>query len=358
MGTRFRTRRRSALGTVAAVVLVAVAVAVALSTASPEPPAPAAAADQGPPPSGDAATDAALARCAAAVVRGHSTDRYPAFSAWHSTRYEVVGAAESELAVNDAFVCALTPDQVILSGTAPAGGSGVDLVRMSRGKLVALNPTGARFTVEAGGERQEHAERVSIIQLDGGAAVGDVRLTVGDSAPTTVEATPAQAVVDRGLPLRTPDTDGPDRKRIGRCLARLPATTYTDPNLWTPFGGSDPAAATPRVLPAAIGELFLGFCVDDPGTGPTFVGAPVPAPDARPQLVVAHHGRAAAALITLPTIEGSRARIAPASAPGAGADCDLLDHLAMCAIATPHDPAFVVTASTPYDPQGVEVYRG
>jgi hypothetical protein len=354
-------RKSSVLATAAAVVLVAVATVVALSAtpaAGGDPPAPAAAADQLPPPSGDADTDAALVRCARAVQRGHSTDRYPPFATWRSTKYERVGAAESELTVGDAFVCALTPDSVILSGTPAPGESGVRLVRMSPGKLVALNPGGARFTVGAGRESQEHTERVSVVQLRGGAAIGDVRLTVDGTAAGDAEPVPAQVVVDRGLELRTPDTDGPDSRHLGECLARLPASTYTDPNLWGSFGGTDPGTSAPHALVAGIGGLFVGYCVYDPAAGPTFVGAPRPAPTARPQPIVAHHGRAGALLITLPSNEGNRVEIAPAAGSGGAQDCWLLDHMAMCTLRTPHDPAFVVTAFTAQDPQGVEVYQG
>jgi hypothetical protein len=378
-----RGRRWAPLLTAAAVVLVAAA-SVTVATSSddapagpallppaPGTPAPAPATGpvlaplpdaERPAPSGDPATDAALTRCATAVVRsGHSAE-YPPTAGWHSTLHVGTGAVESELTVDDSFGCLVTPGSVAVSGTGADAATGVRVVRMSPYELVVLNPRERRFTLGSGDEAWSDTARVSFLPMPdlspGGAPtpLEDLPLTVnGGSTGTVGEVVPALTVVDRDLPHRA---DTPDGAELASCLARPTSDRYTDPGLWIPTGRHDSGGTEPDAVLARIGDIAVGYCVDDPGEGPTFRGAPLPPPSDRPRRILLYRGGGSALLITAPP-GVTRVEVRPSTGAGAAHPCTITDGLAMCTLAddSPVSDAngqyIAVTAYTTTDPQGI-----
>lgn len=384
-----RGRRWAPLLTAAAVVLVA-ATSVAVVTVSDDAPAgpallPPATGTPAPPPttgpllaplpdaehpapSGDPATDAALARCATAVVRsGHAAD-YPPTAEWHSTQHGGSGAVESQLTIDDSFGCLVTPGSVAVSGTGKDATTGAQVVSMSPDVLVVLNPQGRRFTLGSGDKAWSDTARVTFLrtselQVDG-APVGastsleDLPLSVdGGYTGTVRDVVAAITVADRDLPQRA---DTPDGAELTSCLASPESDRYTDPGLWVPVGRQDGGGTAPGAIIARIGDVAAGFCVDDPAGGPTFRGAPLPAPSDRPQRVLAYRGGASALLITAPP-GTTRVEVRLAGGSGGARDCAIADGLAACVVnddgplSDPDGQDVVVTAYTTTAPHGIQV---
>jgi hypothetical protein len=319
-----------------------------------------------PAPSGDPATDTALARCAAAVVRGGRAAEYPPTTQWRSTNHVGTGAVESELTVDDSFGCLVTPGSVAVSGVAADTATGVQVVRMSPGLLVVLNPQERRFTVGSGPRAWSDTARVTFlplymlqddgVPLDSTDSLDDVPVTVdGGPAGTLRDAVPALTVVDRALPHRA---DSPQGAALAACLARLPVGAYTDPELWIPVGRHDGGGTGPDAIVARIGDIAVGYCVDDPGGGPTFTGAPLPAPGDRPQRILVHRGGSWALLITAPP-GVTRVEARPAIGPGDPQPCTIVDGLALCTldddgpVSAADGQDMLVTAFTEAEPQGI-----
>ncbi len=393
---RNRARRWAPLLTAAAVVLVAVVVAlVALPGARSVGPGPSGApagtptsspvvptaasttapaplpADELPAPSGDPATDAALARCATAVVRSGRAAEYPPTSRWRATMHVGTGAVESELTIDDAFGCLLTPASVVLSGTPGTPERGVRVVGMAPAMLVVLNPQGRRFTIGSGPTAWSDTApvtflRAAYLQVDGVPAdaatdLGAVPLAVeGGYQGPVGQPEPALTHVDRALPHRA---DTPDGAELGECLALLPAGTYTDPDLWMPVARHEGGGSAPPALVARIGDLAAGYCIQDPAGGPSFTGGPLPpGPDDAPRPVVRYQGGAAAILLTAPP-GVTRMSVVQRGGPGDPADCTIADGLAMCTLDDPLSSgspglAMEVTAFTAAEPAGLRVYEG
>jgi hypothetical protein len=317
--------------------------------------------DQLPPAgSGEPATDEAMARCATAVVRNGRAAEYPPTAEWRATLHMGSGAVQSELTIDNAFACLVTPASVTLSGTSGTEVGGVQLVRMSPDELVVLNPQRHRFTIGYGDKRLVDDSRVTFVGIDGRAPIGDVRLTVGRYDGPIPEPVPALTVIDRALPDRTYTPDG---AQLADCLARPPASVVpSDPDLWVPVGRHDVGDGAPVALVARIGDVAVGYCVYDPGEGPIFTGAPLKPPGDRAQGVAFYRGASTALLLTAPA-DVTRMEVAPQLDPTDRHRCTLMDGLAMCTLAAsrlPDDPrshAIVVTAFTTADPQGSEVYR-
>jgi hypothetical protein len=387
---RTGVRRWAPLLTTAAVVLVAVVVAlVALPGTRPAGPgqqAPSAGtadappsavittpeplpADELPAPSGDPATDAALARCATAVVRSGRAAEYPPTAEWRSTLHMGTGAVESELTTDDAFGCLLTPAKVILSGTGGSPEKGVRVVEMAPGRLVVLNPQERRFTLGSGPKAWSDDAPVTFLpiwslQVDGVPAdattdLAQVALSVEDGYEGLAgEPDQPLTVVDRDLP-RRPDT--PEGTELAECPARLPFGTYTDPDLWTPVARHDVGGGAPTALVARIGDIAAGFCLQDPVGATGFEGAPLPPPGGDPRPVLRYQGGASGLLLTAPPwVE--RMEVASQDGTQGPVACTVADGLAMCTLYDDTEfsgggQPIVITAPTAADPRGTEVYR-
>jgi hypothetical protein len=375
-----RARRRPAFLAAAAAVVVAVAASTvtALTGFGGDDPAsldrlPPAAADSGgsgpaardpfagvelPPPSGEPATDLALARCAAAVVHSGRAAEYPPTREWRATLHLGVGAVESDLVINDSFGCLVSPASVAVSGRTGTPAGPVQIVRMSRGQLLVLNPERRAFQIGPPGKMQMSKEQVLFVDIYGDETPAQMRLKVAGYDGPVPEPVQALTVVDRDLPER-PDT--PDGRELGSCLARLPTRVDADPRLWTPVGWHDVGGAAPRALVARIGDLAAGYCVFDPGEGPVFFGAPLPVGDTTEPIVFYRGAGRAILLAVAPDVT----RVEVSSADGSlTAGCTVLDRLAMCTLDTRAvDPGpgvftpMVVTAFTAATPAGMEVYR-
>jgi hypothetical protein len=374
--TPARHLRWAPLLTAAAVALVAVVVAaaVALSGVHPDGPGPATGPSAGtaplpesqhPAPTGEALRDAALLRCAAAVVRSGRAGEYPPTGTWTSSPLIAHQTPlEFELVIDDSFGCLLTPTTVVVTGTTGTPLGGVQVVRLTAGELVLLNPQDRRFTI---GPRQQvrpdGTGPLMFYRLDPGVSLGDLRLTVagenGYSGPIP-EPVAALTVVDRPLPTRP--AGAPDGAELADCLGSI-SDFDVHPDLWMPVGRHDVGGTAPRALVARISDVAAGFCIQDPTAGPTFTFGPLPAPGDRPALVVPYDGGASAALVTAPP-GVTRVVVSPRTGSAGANDCTIMDGLAMC---TFDDPAgqhaltgqpIVVTAFTAAHPQGIEVYRG
>jgi hypothetical protein len=201
------------------------------------------------------------------------------------------------------------------------------------------------------------------VPADAGTDVAAVALSVeGGYEGVVGEPDAALTVVDRDLPRRA---DTPEGAELAGCL---PVGAYADPDLWIPVARHDVGGAAPRALIARIGDLAAGYCVQDPVGGPSFVGAPLPAPsgDPLPAPVVVDQGSAAAVLLTAPP-GVSRLEVASEDRTRGPVGCTIADGLAICTLDNdpnsdpgggPAGRAIVVTAFTAAAPQGVEVYRG
>jgi hypothetical protein len=370
-----RARRWIPLLTTAAVALVAAGTALALSGAGPGPLPPATGGPQGvpaaralleplppdqlPAPGGEPATDEAMARCATAVVRGGRAADYPPTAGWRATLHVGTGAVQSELTIDNAFACLVSPGSVAVSGTTGTPAGDVQLVRMSPDELLVLNPKRRTFTIGYGGKRLVDDSRVEFVGIDGRAPIGDVRLTVGRFDGPIPDPAPALTVFDRALPERTYSPDG---AQLADCLDRLPPNAFGERDLWVPVGRHDGGDAGPAALVARIGDVSAGFCVFDPGEGPTFTGAPLGAPSDRVRAAVYYRGASTALLLTAPP-DVTRMAVAAESDPADRHACTLLDGFAVCTLnasgpqAEPGSHAIVVTAFTAADPNGTEVYR-
>jgi hypothetical protein len=315
--------------------------------------------DELPPPGGEPATDEAMARCATAVVRDGRAAEYPPTAGWRATQHVGTGAPQSELTIDNAFACLITPGKVTVSGTSGTPVGGVQVVRMSPDELVVLNPEGRRFTIGTGDKREVDTNRVAFVGIDGRAPIGDVRLTVGRYDGPVPEPVEALTVIDRALPERTYSADG---AQLADCLSRLPPSAGPDPELWVPVGRHDIGDGTPAALVARISGVSVGYCVFDPGDGPTFSGAPLEPTGDRAQPLDFYRGAATTLLLSAPP-DVTRMEVAAQAAPAERHPCTLVDGLAMCTLnasGPPADPgshAIVVTAFTTADPQGSEVYR-
>jgi hypothetical protein len=302
-----------------------------------------------------------MARCATAVVRNGRAAEYPPTSGWRATQHVGTGAVQSELTIDNAFACLVTPGSVTVSGTSGTPVGGVQLVRMSPDELVVLNPDKRRFTIGYGEKRLVDDSRVEFVQIDRQAPIGNVRLTAGRFDGPIPDPVQGLTVIDRALPDRTYSADG---TQLADCLARQPPGAYGDPDLWVPVGWHNGGDAGPAALVARIDGLSVGYCVFDPGDGPTFLGGPLPAraPGDRAQGAVYYRGATTGLLLIAPP-DVTRVQVAPQSDPGDRHDCTLGDGLAMCTLnasGPPEDPrshAIVVTAFSAADPQGAEVYR-
>ena len=186
-----RSRRSIPLLTAAAVLLAVVAVTTATTLVGTwSDPRPAAGdvttgpvldplpADQLPPPTGDPDLDAALARCATAVVRSGRAADYPPTTRWRDAQIGSVEGANLDqlLSINDTFGCLLTPESVILSGLTGTPVGGLQLVQVTSDMLIALNPQRLWFTLgNEPGQRVGYP--VMTVPLRG-ENVDDLRITV------------------------------------------------------------------------------------------------------------------------------------------------------------------------------------
>jgi hypothetical protein len=332
-----------------------------------------------PSPSGEPATDLALARCAAAVVHSGRAGEYPPTREWRSTLHMGVGAVESDLEINDSFACLVSPGSVAVSGLTGTPAGEVQVVRMSTGQLVVLNPAGREFAIGLPGKMQISEDRVSFVDIYSGETPDRMRLTVtgGYDGPVP-EPVQALVVADRDLPER-PDT--PEGRYLDECLDRLPTHAHVNDRLWIPVGWHDVGGAAPPALVVRIGDLAAGFCMTDAVYGRAFAEAPLH-PDHRSGLaspVVFHRGDGSAVLMAVsPDVTGVEIAAVPAlpqeptaqsaappqREPFAEAGCTVLDGFAMCTIdSRPQETSrvardqVVVTAYTADSPSGVEVYR-
>jgi hypothetical protein len=308
-----------------------------------------------PAPTGDAATDRGLLRCATVAVTSGRADQYPPTARWRVTGSTGFAHVDTELTINDAFVCALTPDSVVLSGTSGRVVSGVGLVSMSPGRLVLLNPSRSRIAVGYDATLLVESDPVIKVDLDPSAPLDALHLVIDGTTVPVAQPLQAFSLVDQPLPHRADTTDGAE---LAGCLAATPGPgLYTDPELWIPAGRRPPAPDAPPALVARIGDAAAGFCLSNPPRGPMLVAAALPPPGPRPQLVARYPDTSAALLFTVPPdVTGMRVA-AQGGTPGA-VDCPILDGLAMCTLDVEDGQVVVVTASTAADPQGVQVYWG
>ena len=245
-----------------------------------------------------------------------------------------------------------------VSGLTGTSAGPVDVVRMSRGQLLVLNPHRRAFRIGLPEATRVSEERVLFVDIYRDETPAQMRLQVAGYNGPVPEPAQALTVVDRDLPER-PDT--PDGRELGACLDRLPTHVHANPRLWMPVGWHDLGGAAPRALVARIGDLAVGYCVFDPGDGPVFYGALLPAGDTtRPILSYGGAGRA-----ILLAVAPDVTRVEVSSADGSvTAGCTVLDRLAMCTLDTralDEGPGrfipMVVTAFTEGAPAGLEVYR-
>jgi hypothetical protein len=331
------------------------------------------------PPSGQPATDLALARCAAAVVHSGRAGEYPPTREWRASLHMGVGAVESDLEINDSFACLVSPGSVAVSGLTGTLVGEVQVVRMSAGQLVVLNPDGREFAIGLPGAMRISEDRVTFVDIYSGETPDRMRLTVtgGYDGPVP-EPVQALVVVDRDLPER-PDT--PEGRYLDECFDRLPTHTHVNHRLWIPVGWHDVGGAAPPALVARIGDLAAGFCMTDAVYGRAFAEAPLH-PDQRSGLaspIVFHRGDGSAVLMAvspdvtrveiaavpaLPQEPTAQSAAPPQQEPVAEAACTILDGFAMCTIDNrPQETSLVardqvvVTAYTADSPAGVEVYR-
>ncbi|GAA3079575.1 hypothetical protein GCM10010464_49600 [Pseudonocardia yunnanensis] len=327
-------------------------------------------------PSGEPATDLALARCAAAVVHSGRAGEYPPTREWRSTLHMGVGAVESDLEINDSFACLVSPGSVAVSGLTGTPAGEVQVVRMSAGELVVLNPDGREFAIGLPGKMQISEDRVTFVDIYSGETPDRMRLAVtgGYDGPVP-EPVQALVVTDRDLPERP---DSPEGRYLDECFDRLPTHQHVNDRLWIPVGWHDVGGAAPPALVARIGNLAAGFCMTDPVYSRAFAEGPLH-PDRLSGLaspVVFHRGEGSAILMAVAP-DVTRVEIAavaqepmPRSAappqhdPVAEAGCTILDGFAMCTIDSRQQEKspqarvqVVVTAYTADSPAGVEVYR-
>jgi hypothetical protein len=317
-----------------------------------------------------------LARCAAAVVHSGRAGEYPPTREWRSTLHMGVGAVESDLEINDSFACLVSPGSVAVSGLTGTPAGEVQVVRMSAGELVVLNPDGREFAIGLPGKMQISEDRVTFVDIYSGETPDRMRLAVtgGYDGPVP-EPMQALVVTDRNLPERP---DSPEGRYLDECFDRLPTHQHVNDRLWIPVGWHDVGGAAPPALVARIGNLAAGFCMTDPVYGRAFVEGPLH-PDRRSGLaspVVFHRGEGSAILMAVAP-EVTRVEIAavtqepmprsaapPQQDPVAEAGCTILDGFAMCTIdsrlqeKSPQARVqVVVTAYAADSPAGVEVYR-
>jgi hypothetical protein len=329
-----------------------------------------------PPPSGQPATDLALARCAAAVVHSGRAGEYPPTREWRATLHMGSDAVESDVEINDSFACLVSPGSVAVSGLTGTPAGEVQVVRMSAGQLVVLNPDGREFAIGLPAKMLISEDRVTFVDIYSGETPDEMRLTVtGGYDGSVPEPVQALVVADRDLPER-PDT--PDGRYLDECFDRLPTHVHVNDRLWIPVGWHDVGGAAPPALMARIGNLAAGFCMTDAVYGPAFAEAPLH-PDRLSGLaspIVFHRGEGSAVLMAV-SPEVSRVEIAavphgptprsaapPQQEPVAEAGCTILDGFAMCTIDSRQQETIpqareqvVVTAYTADSPAGVEVYR-
>jgi hypothetical protein len=318
-----------------------------------------------PPPSGDPATDLALARCAAAVVHSGRAGEYPPTREWRATLHMGSGAVESDLTINDAFGCLVSPGSVAVSGLTGTPAGEVEVVQMSAGQLVVLNPDEREFAIGLPGSQRLSEERVTFVDVYGAETPDRMRLTVtGGYAGPVPEPVQALVVADRDLPERSGTPEG---RYLDECFTEVPTHAHVNDRLWIPVGWHGPGGGVPPALVARIGDLAAGYCMTDAVHGRAFAEAPLP-PDRGGRLAtpIVHHRGDGIALLLAVSPDVTRVRIArvPVSAhePAAEAGCTILDEFAMCTIdggppdAAPRDQV-VVTAFTAAGPEGVEVYR-
>jgi hypothetical protein len=332
-----------------------------------------------PPPSGQPATDLALARCAAAVVHSGRAGEYPPTREWRSTLHMGVEAVESDLEINDSFACRVSPGSVAVSGLTGTPAGEVQVVRMSAGQLVVLNPDGREFAIGLPSKMLISEDRVTFVDIYSGETPDRMRLTVtgGYDGPVP-EPVQALVVVDRDLPER-PDT--PEGRYLDECFAGIPTHAHVNDRLWIPVGWHDIGGNAPPALVARIGDLAAGFCMTDAVYGRVFAEAPLhPERRTGPASPVVFHRGGGSAILMAVSPDVTRVEIAavptlprqptpgsvppPQQGPVAEAGCTILDGLAMCTIESRQQETsrqardhVVVTAYTADSPAGVEVYR-
>jgi hypothetical protein len=358
-----RSRRSWPLLTAAAVLLVAVAVTVATTLAGTwSDPRPAAGdtvarqlldplpADQLPPPSGDPEIDAALVRCATAVVRSGRAAEYPPTTTWRDAQNHSIGVGPLDrlLSIDGRFGCLLTPESVILSGLTGTPVGDLQLVRMTSSLLVALNPQQLWFTL---GDQQRQWIGYPVMGVPlGGENVDDLRIAVyepgdlpgsepgggGDNAlrwsGPVPELVQGVTVADRVLPRRT---DTLDDAELANCLVGQPAPTVSGAGneLWIPAGRHDVGDAAPTALVARVGDIAAGLCIVDPSVGPRFASGLLPAQaDPGRALLALRTETTAGVVLTTPGEELTRVEIAPTADPAGSRPCTFLDGLVVCTL--------------------------
>jgi hypothetical protein len=395
-----RSRRSMPLLTAAAVLLVAIAVTIATTLVGtwsdprpavggptteqvldPLPPEPLPA-DRLPPPTGDPDVDAAIARCATAVVRSGRAAEYPPTTTWRGAQLDPVpsGYLDRLLTIDDAFGCLLTPESVMLSGLTGTPVGGLQLVRVNPSTLIALNPQELWF---AFGDQprpwigypvmtvplpSEDDDGLTITVREPGDVPGSERGGGGDngvvwSGPVP-ELVQGVTVVDRVLPRRA---DTLDDVELTNCVSgRSPLTVAvagTGDELWTPAGRHDVGDAAPTALVARIDDVAAGICVVDPRLGPRFGFDRLPAkPEPGQVLINMDTGATVSVLLTAPGEELTRIEIAPAADPAGSRACTVVDGLVVCTLETDGavDDAIitdvVVTAYTAGSAEGKVLY--
>jgi hypothetical protein len=255
-------------------VLAGVTTAVSLSGSDADRPDTLPAASGPPAPTGDAAVDEALSRCAAAVATSGARGEYPPTAEWRVTDVlEQAGErqfSDTELVIDGSFACHAGPFHVWLStvGGRPAGGT--EVARLAPGTLILFNPQLLLVEVDPGeGYIRTSTRPVQIVQLTPTSENWPTRrLIVRGSydGPLPDPGDVAVEVQDRPIP----NQEVPARDLEG-CLR----------DVFRPWqvGEEEPQETvlsreaegdTPRPLVGRINGTWAAVCYDDPG-GPVNV---------------------------------------------------------------------------------------
>ena len=290
-----------------------------------------------------------------------------------------VEAVESDLEINDSFACLVSPGSVAVSGLTGTPAGEVQVVRMSAGQLVVLNPDGREFAIGLPGKMLISEDRVTFVDIYSGETPDWMRLTVtgGYDGPVP-EPVQALVVADRDLPER-PDT--PEGRYLDECFDGLPTHAHVNDRLWIPVGWHDVGGSRAARAGGADREprrrllhdrrrvrqgLRRSAAASGPPQRPGRSGRLPPrrgqrGPDGRLTGRDPRRDRRGADVAAQPT---PRSAAPPQQEPVAEAGCTILDGLAMCTIESRQQETsrqtrdqVVVTAYTADSPAGVEVYR-
>jgi hypothetical protein len=225
-----------------------------------------------------------IGRCRAAVASSGRADEYPDVAGWTVTEELPTRGIDRLLAINNAFLCYVSPTRVWVSSTTGVEANGVQVVKAGPDLFGLLNPhgLGVSWGIETSNSALSSEPSTAAVQAIDLANVVATNVNVGVrdvGGQYYLERLPETApdpivVVDRPMPTR--DSATVDGAALDACVRPRP----TDPNetagLMNPLtrtvaGESEPELWQPLAridlpdggfaLSARIGEGYSGVCL-------------------------------------------------------------------------------------------------